>query len=215
MARITTTRWRVRAGLLSLAALCAALGAGLVSARQGPDCGMLCGRWKLDAAASDAVEPKLDEVLADYHGPKDPKPHKGNARTLQGAARDEFEEWIGPIHDRPDRAELREQVLEILTPPKTLQFTLAGQEVLIGADDRPVRRLSPGVPHVRVDSQGTAKIEAKLTPGKLAVSERYDSRRLTSLTYTADPHGQSLVVLLEVRRPGLKPLKLRSVYRPG
>ena len=90
---------------------------------------------------------------------------------------DSLEASIGPIIDRPDRDELRTQILLALAPPQRLSIAADGADVLIGADSRSPRRLSPGVPHARVDSEGTARIRCSLEPGKLTVSERYDRRR--------------------------------------
>ena len=167
-----------------------------------PDCGALCGRWLYDEAASDPVEAKLDAVLAGYKEPK---------------IINEPDSPMGPTIDRPQRSEVRTRILAALAPPRTLQFTLAGADVLIGADDRPARRLSPGVPHSRVDEDGTARIRATLQPGKLTVVDRYDSRYETVETYAVEKKGGagSLIVTLDIRRPGLKALKLRRVYRPG
>ena len=180
---------------LMLAGLCIA-----ATAAAPPDCGALCGRWLYDEAASDPVEAKLDAVLAGYKEPK-----------IEGEA----DSPMGQTIDRPRRAEMRARVLTALTPARTLQFTLAGPDVLIGADDRPARRLSPGVPHSRVDVDGTARIRTTLQPGKLTVTDRYDSRHETVETYAVDSRAGTLVVTLDVRRPGLKALRLRSVYRPG
>jgi hypothetical protein len=178
------------------------------------DCGALCGRWRLDPAASDPVEARLDAALAAY---RESRQREDNSKpySLQGAAEQELRESLGPINERPDRDQLRTQLLAVLVPPETLQITLAGQEILIGADDRYVRRYSPGEPHARVDAFGTARIKSTLTQGKLTITERYDRKREYVEAYAVASAGGTLVVTRTITRPGLKPVVLRSVYRPG
>jgi hypothetical protein len=179
------------------------------------DCGALCGRGGgLYPAARDPVEARLDAALAAYresrHREDNSKPY-----SLKGAEEQELLESLGPINDRPDRDELRTQLLAVLVPPETLQITLAGQEILIGADDRTARRYSPGEPHARVDAFGTAKIKTELSQGKLTISERYDRRREYVEAYGVQRAEGTLIVTRTISRPGLKPVVLRSVYRPG
>lgn len=195
-----------------LALLC--LAASAAPAAPAPDCGALCGRWTIDPDASDSLEARLDAALAAYREARQRRPEE-NPRNLNAAAEAELRESLGPITDRPDRDQLRRQLLAALKPPETLQITQAGAEVLIGADDRTVRRYSPGMPHARVDALGTAKIKVTLAPGKLSISERYDRQRENLETYTVQRADGSLLVVRQISRPGLKPLQLRAVYRPG
>jgi hypothetical protein len=198
----------VLVALFGLAATAAAAPAPL-------ECGPLCGRWTLDVAASDPVEARLDAALAAYRESLEPRPVGDDPKNLRAAAEVELRESLGPIKKRPDRDELREQLLAVLKPPETLQVTLAGPDVLIGADDRYVRRYSPGVPHSRVDAFGTAKITAAITPGRFTINERYDRQREYLETYAVQRADGSLLVERQVTRPGMTPLRLRAVYRPG
>ena len=138
-----------------------------------------------------------------------------NPNSLNAAAEAELQDSLGPITRPPGPGPLRNQLLALLTPPETLQITLAGQEILIGADDRTARRYSPGEPHARVDAFGTATIKTALTPGKLTITERYDRKREYLETYAVLRTDGTLVVTRTITRPGIKPLLLRSVYRPG
>jgi hypothetical protein len=204
------SRWAMRITMLGLLSL----SAGTALAAATSDCGTLCGRRQLDAAASDPVEARLDAALDEYREARQRRPDE-NPHSLNAAAEAELRDSLGPISDRPDRDQLRNQLLAVLTPPETLQITLAGQEILIGADDRTPRRYSPGEPHARVDAFGTATIKTAFTPGKLTISERYDRKREYLETYAVLRTDGTLVVTRSITRPGLKPLLLRSVYRPG
>jgi hypothetical protein len=198
--------WAIRALLL--------LFAGATAAVPAADCGPLCGRWRLDPAASDPVEARLDAALAAYREARE-RHNNDTPHSLNAAAEAELRDSLGPINDRPDKDQLRTQLLSVLTPPETLQITLAGQEILIGADDRPARRYSPGEPHARVDAFGTATIKTSFSPGRLTINERYDRKREYLEAYAVAHADSSLVVTRTITRPGLKPLVLRSVYRPG
>jgi hypothetical protein len=203
---LPASRYTIRALLLLFA--CA------TSAVPAADCGALCGRWRLDPAASDPVEARLDAAFAAYREARQ-RPNNDTPHSLGAAAEAELRDSLGPITDRPDRDQLRTQLLSVLAPPQTLQITLAGQEVLIGADDRPARRYSPGEPHARIDAFGTATIKSSLSQGKLTISERYDRKREYLEAYAVLHADSTLVVTRTITRPGLKPLVLRSVYRPG
>jgi hypothetical protein len=203
-----------KAGRLAIPLLICLLAGTAASTAMAADCGELCGRWRLDPAASDPVEARLDAALAAY---RESRHHVDNSDpySLKGAAEQELRESLGPINDRPDRDELRTQLLAVLTPPETLQITLAGQEILLGADDRAARRYSPGEPHARVDAFGTATIKTAFSAGKLTISEKYDRKREYVEAYGVVRADGTLVVTRTISRPGLKPLVLRSVYRPG
>lgn len=200
-----------------LALLCLITSFAASAASRQPSCGALCGRWRLDTAASDPVEAYVATALAAYRESR-PTRAAGNGnitpRNLQAAAEAELRESLGPITERPNRSNLRSELLAMLTPPQTLQITVAGPDVLIGADDRSARHYSPGVPHARVDAQGTAKIKATLAPGRFTLQERYDRSRQYLETYTVQRTDGSLLVERQIDRPGLKTLRLRAVYRP-
>jgi hypothetical protein len=184
-----------------------------------PDCGALCGRWQLDVTASDPVEARIDAALATYRPARDRQARRrmgGNdPQNLQTLSEAELRESLGPITDRPDSSRLRSELLAALTPPQTLQIRIAGTDVLIDTGDRSARSYSPGVPHARVDAQGTARIKAALTSGQFTLSERYDSQRQYTEIYTVQRANGSLQVERQIERPGLKKLRLRAVYKPG
>lgn len=180
-----------------------------------PQCGPLCGRWQLDTTSSDPVEARLDAAIAAYREGRARNLPSENPKSLAAAAEAELRDSLGPVHNRPERDVLYRELLALLTPPETLQITVAGPDVLIGADDRAARRYSPGVRHSRVDIFGTADIRATLAPGRFTITERYDRQREYTETYSVQRADGSLLVERQVSRPGLKPLRLRAVYRPG
>jgi hypothetical protein len=175
-------------------------------------CARLCGQWVLDAAHSDAPEAVLDTALATY---KEPRARRERGPAGDGPVGDviaDMERSIGPIFDRPRRADLRSELLTVVTAPATLEFDRRGAEILIRAPARGERRLSVGTPHARVDAIGTARISSSWKSGALVVRERYDRKRGYAETYTLQRDG-SLLVTREVERPGLKTLRLRALYQ--
>jgi len=185
------------------------------SATPVPACAALCGQWQMDASRSDALAPALDSALAEY---KDPRPKRSKDRSDTdpfGQIEAEAERALGPIHDRLGRDDLRAELQLLLAAPQLLRLDARRSDILILGDRNPERRLTPGEPHVRVDAIGTAKIKASWKSGQLLVTETYDRKRAYSETYALQRADGSLLVTREVRRPGMKALRLKSVYRRG
>ena len=120
---------------------------------------------------------------------------------------------MGPIHDRLGRDDLRAELLRLLAPPQDLRVDSQRTMIMIRGDKSPERRLTPGEPHARVDAGGTARIAVAWKSGHLLVTETYDRKRAYSETYALQRADGSLLVTREVRRPGMKALRLKSVYR--
>jgi hypothetical protein len=183
------------------------------SASSAPGCGNLCGRWQLEAPRSDAAAPALDAALAKYSEPRD---KRSRSRPQQDAASQieaEMEHSLGPIHDRLGRTDLRAELLTLLTAPQLLVVDSRGTDIVIRGDGNPERKFSPGVPRARVDAVGTAKINSSLKADRLLVTEVYDRKRKYSETYVLQRADGTLLVTREVQRPGMKPLRIRTVYR--
>lgn len=177
-------------------------------------CGRLCGQWVLDPSHSDAAEAALDTALATY---KEPKARRERGMRGDGPVGDvvaDMERSIGPIFDRPQRDDLRIELLPLVTPPASLQFDRRNAEILIRAPGRGERRITVGSPHSRVDAAGTAKISASWKAGALLIRERYDRKREYLETYTLQRDG-TLLVTRVLERPGLKTLRLRALYQRG
>jgi hypothetical protein len=148
-----------------------------------PGCAWLCGNWVLDAAGSEAAEPVVETALEKFK--------TGGAST---------------------KAQVRAQLLTLMSPPPSLELGEQGKQVLIRWGDSPERRVFPGEPHSRVDAQGTAKIRADWKKDSLIVNESYGSKREQTETYALLPDG-TLQLTRVVERPEAKVMRLRSIYR--
>jgi hypothetical protein len=183
------------------------------SATTAPACASLCGKWLLDVQRSDVAATVLDAALLEYNEPKAKRPNTRSSSDPVRQIEDEMERSLGPIHDRPGRVELRAELLRLLSTPNMLSFDAGGADIVIRGDSTLERRLTPSKPHSRIDEEGTATIRSSWDAGRLLVSERYDRRRQYTETYLVQRTDGTLLVTREVRRPGLKQLRLRAVYR--
>jgi hypothetical protein len=208
---IGRARARVGAGLL----LALGLGLGCVTALQAatPECARLCTAWQLDEAASGDPVAAINVALAGY---KEEKLRRRPAppSDLAGLARSELDDSLGPLRQRPQREELREQLTHLLVIPQQLRVRVEGDEVLIDEGRGAPRRFDPDEPYSRIDALGTAKISAQWQHGSFVIREGYKRSRNNRETYVVDPHGDRLVVTRSVERPAMPDLILRSVYRP-
>ncbi len=176
-------------------------------------CATLCGNWQLDSTLSDTVEPVVDAALATYKAPRARRIPNASSDDTAGRIEVEMERSLGPIHDRPGRAALRSELLLRLTVPQKLNLEGRGEGLAIQGDGSLARRIVPGTPHSRVDANGTAKIRSNWKSSALVVSEDYGRRNSYTETYALQRKDATLLVTREVRRPGMKLLRIRSVYR--
>jgi hypothetical protein len=191
-------------------------GAAAASAAATMDCGSLCGHWQLDAAASDPVEARVDAALETWRPPRSPRLRSDRPAGPPGAE-PETPDFLRMPPNRPDRGQLRDELLAALKPSERLHISVAGADVVIGATDdaRAARRYSPGVPHARIDAQGTTRIRAALSAGKFTLTERGERGRDYAETYTVQRADGSLMVERQITRAGLKTLRVVAIYRPG
>ncbi|MDQ2639792.1 MAG: hypothetical protein M3Y79_04330 [Pseudomonadota bacterium] len=107
----------------------------------------------------------------------------------------------------------REQLLEALAAPAAVTLAEQGRQILIQFPGEPVRRLLVDRTHTRVDSRGTAEIRSSWrSDDSLRIVENRGRRHVQAEVYALQPDG-SLIVTREVERPGLKRVRVRSVYR--
>jgi hypothetical protein len=178
-----------------------------------PDCGALCGRWQLDPAVSDSLEPALDAAFAKF---KDPRPKRmregspGNIDSMNKAA-DEAE--LGPFYDRPNGFDLRKELTRTLTPPVMLELTARGSDMLVAIDGRKPLSLTPGEPHSRTDVYGTAEITVDWRKEQLVVTERYDRKRQYTRHLSVRREDDALVLTQQITRQGVPALIMHSIYR--
>jgi hypothetical protein len=161
-----------------------------------PGCAWLCGSWVLNAEASDTPGVVVDVAMEKY------KETSGSRRSPQSSNFD------GP----ETRAQVRDRLIKEITPPPALVLGERGDEVLIKVEGVPDRRIHPGEPHSRVDSQGTAKIRADWKKDALVIEESYSGRHGQSETYALQPDG-TLLLTRVFEREGVKPMRQRLAYR--
>jgi hypothetical protein len=181
-------------------------------ARSAPPACQPCGTWHIDEAASEPVAPAVDAALAKYKPPR-VKRFRGHYGDIASETEAEFnnslEERFGPR----DREKLRDELMRALATPA--QFTLRqdATDVLIEPADGYRRRVTPGEPHARVDSVGTAEIAATLRGPTLTISEKYQRKTENREVYALDAGKGLLRVTRSIRRPGLPTVVVHSTYR--
>jgi hypothetical protein len=198
--------------LIALACLGLVVEWATASAATPSACGILCGGWQLDAAVSDALQPQLEAAFQHYKEPQPKRLKRTNSSDVATMAQEELDATLGPSVRRPPREELRAELVRILTSPTNLTMAAKGDNILIASGSTSARQLTPGEPHARVDSEGTARIRCEWLQNRLVVTETYDRRRQSRETYELQPRG-IMVITRSVERPGLPTIKLRSVYR--
>ncbi len=177
-----------------------------------PGCAWLCGKWALEAARSESAESVVDAALEKY---RDPEPPKASASRRDSRVGDITADAPPPgMPDRPMKAELRSQMLALLTPPPTLVLGEKADEILIQPAGGEERRVFPGEPHSRVTAAGTTRIITEWKKDALVVNESQGRGHEQTDTYALLPDGNLQVTRL-VERPGVRQMRLRSVYRRG
>ena len=113
---------------------------------------------------------------------------------------------------RPQREELRTQLQQQLKVPAQLRLSVNDDVVLVDEGGTSPRRFEPGQPYSRVDSIGTAKITIRLQGSVFEVVENYGKGRSNRESYAAPDKGARLTVTRTLSRPGMKDIKIQSVY---
>jgi hypothetical protein len=130
-------------------------------------------------------------------------------------ARAELEEGLGPMRSRPQREQLRTQLQGQLRVPEHVRLSVDDDVVLVDEGGKTPRRFEPGQPYSRVDSIGTAKITIRLQGSVFEVTENYGKGRSNRESYAMAPKGGQMVVTRTLARPGMKDVKITSVYTPA
>ena len=192
-----------------------ASGPVLGAAAGGPACGVLCGEWHLDAAASDSRKQVLDTAFEKFKDPKPrqrpPPPPPDADVAVVGAILDE--ESLRPTLTRLPRDELRDELQQLMRQPASLTLTASGKNIRVASSTGPGDRLTPGEPHTRVDRYGTARISTSWKGPKLVVVEKYDRKNVQETTFSLRSNDGALEVLQVITRSGLPKVSFRSVYR--
>jgi hypothetical protein len=178
-----------------------------------PDCGPLCGKWQLDATASDPLEPALDAAFAHFKEPRPKHMREGNPENLDSMNKAADEAALGPFYERPHGMDLRKELTHTLTPPTSLDLSAAAGSILVAVDGHTPLSLAPGEPHSRTDIYGTAEITMEMRKDQLTVTERYDRNRQYTRHLAVRPEDGALVLTQQITRQGVKALTLHSIYR--
>lgn len=176
-------------------------------------CDKLCANWALDAAASTDVSAAIDAAVESYKEEKIRRIRSGN--DIASLERAELEEGLGPMRSRPQREELRTQLQHQLKVPTQLRLSVNDDVVLVDEGGTSPRRFEPGQPYSRVDSIGTAKITIRLQGSVFEVVENYGKGRSNRESYAVADKGVRLTVTRTLSRPGMKDIKIQSVYAPA
>lgn len=192
------------------------LGLSMTATHAGtPACGRLCeGSWKLDPAASSDPEEVLDDAMDEYKEEK-VKRRRAPSGDFAAMAKAELDESLGPLRQRPQREQLRDELKRRLEIPATLRITLDGSTLLLDEGRGNPRRLDLKEAYSRVDSLGTAEVKTRWSGGGFQISENYRKGRSNKEAYTLDRKGELLVVTRTLSRPALPTLTVKSVYRPA
>jgi hypothetical protein len=177
-----------------------------------PACASLCGDWRLDAAASDNVQQRLDAAFLQFREPKARRRHIPDTDNLESLRKAADEDALGPILSRPRSTELREELQLALRQPKALRVSGDSEDIHIAGDGAPSLSLTPGEHSSRVDRYGTARIQSRWRGALLVVGEKYDRRNQQEITYATGSDG-ALRVTQVIARPGLPRITVRSLYR--
>jgi hypothetical protein len=181
-----------------------------------PDCGPLCGKWQLDTAASDALEPALDAAFAHFTEPRPRHMREGSPGNLDSMNKAADEAALGPFYERPHGVDLRKELTRTLTPPGSLELSAADGAILVAIDGHKPLSLTPGEPHSRTDVYGTAEIDVEMRKEQLTVTERYDRKRQYTRHLALRREDGAMVLTQQITRQGVPALTLRSIYRrPG
>jgi hypothetical protein len=189
-----------------------ALTVGLAQAATPTACASLCGEWRLDSAASDTPQQLLDAALQKYNEPTERHSSRSIGDNIESISKAADEEALGPILTRPRSKELREELRRALQQPRALQISADAEDIRLTSDGNSRQAYTPGERHTRVDSYGTARIEARWLGSQLAISERYDRRNQQETAYALGRDG-ALRVTQVLKRSGLPRITVRSIYR--
>jgi hypothetical protein len=170
-----------------------------------------CGAWRLES--SDDATAAVDAAMAKY---KPRKPRMMRVPTGDIAAESEAEFHNSLEMPQPGyREELRAGLLKLATSPAELKVRLDGEDVVVEAAGGPTRRVTPGEPHARVDSMGTAEIASKWRRDGLLVTETYTGKTNNREAYVVDAAHASLTVTRTFERRGLPDVVVHSHYVRG
>lgn len=198
---------------------------------------MVSGHWQLDKSASDLVDTKVSEAISDWEARL--RRHSGDAAVDNGGAGGSYggrrgggggtqggsgagsgadssgEEFDAFKPLGPDFPEIRRRLVQVLTPPTSLQVETGSDFVRIGSDSLPPRDYHPDEEFSRIDEYGAAKIDSGWAGDAFELQAHYSSRATLVEHYEVDPRTDRLTVTYHLRDPMVGKIDLSSVYHRG
>lgn len=212
MTRTRVRRPRRATAIVLLAGLLAAGCSSLAPEPSRPS--DLSGRWALDPAASGDFDAAVTRMLAEHQK----KMQKGRRERLVGPDGSEIAPGpdaapgFQPVPDEPPER-VRSRLNEDLRPPAVLLIEVGPGTVSLTADEEPPRVFYPGQRVGRIDTGGSARLDAGWAGPTFVVQQKYLSGALREQRYTLQSQGRELLVSLKYTDPFSGSFELRSLYR--
>jgi len=116
----------------------------------------------------------------------------------------------------PDFAEIRRQLVKVLTPPNQLQLESGSDYVRIKSDNAPPFDYHPDDEFSRIDEYGAAKIDSGWTADKaFELRARYSTHAALVEHFEVDARTDTLTVTYHLRDPMVGKIDVNSVYHRG
>ena len=229
-------RHSLASALIAMLTLTLGAGCSTVTATA-PAHPLVTGHWQLDRSASDLVDTKVSAAVSDWeatlrkrsgdavvdNGSAGYGGHRGGrggagggAQGGSGAGADSTGEEFDAFRPLgPDFPEIRRRLVQVLTPPASLQLDTGSDYVRIASDSLPPRDYHPDEEFSRIDEYGTAKIDSGWAGNAFELQAHYTSRATLVERYEVDPRTDTLTVTYHLRDPMVGKIDLSSVYHRG
>lgn len=174
----------------------------------------LSGRWALDPAASGDFDAAVTRMLAEHQK----RMRKTQRQRLVGPDGSEIAPGpdaapgFQPVPDEPPER-VRRRLNEALRPPAVLLIEVGPGTVSLKPDDEPPRVFYPGQRVGRIDTGGSAQVDAGWSGPTFVVQQKYVSGALREQRYTLQSQGKELLVSLKYTDPFSGSFELQSLYR--
>jgi len=174
----------------------------------------LAGQWSLDAAASGDFDAAVTRMLAEHQKKMRANQH-WRAVGPDGseiASGPDAAPGFPPVPDEPPER-VRQRLEEALRPPAELLVELGPGTVSLRANGEPARVFYPGQRVGRIDTGGTAQLDAGWSGPVFVVQQKYVSGALRVQRYAPQAQGKELAVSLKYTDPFSGSFELQSIYR--
>ena len=189
---------------------------------------LVTGHWQLDQSASDLVDTKVSTAVSNWetklrkqHGDmavdngsrgarRGGRGGAGGAGSGLGAEYGEEFDAFRPLG--PDFPGIRRRLVQVLTPPASLQVAAGSDFVRIAPDNLPPRDYHPDEQFSHIDEYGTATIDSGWSGNAFELRARYSSSATLIEHYQVDPRTDTLTVTYHLRDPMVGKIDLSSVY---